>query len=79
MPVTRELSSSNCGSNKFMPFYDFECKSCKEVFTELCSWEDRNNMVCKTCGGEVSKPVTTPAGHRCYGEGYYAPSLKMNL
>jgi putative FmdB family regulatory protein len=42
-----------------MPFYEYKCLKCLETFEEFQSINDPELDVCKICGGELKKLIST--------------------
>tara|TARA_R100000458_G_C8276929_1_gene252329 strand:- start:2170 stop:2640 length:471 start_codon:yes stop_codon:yes gene_type:complete len=59
-----------------MPFYNYACKKCEEITTELFSMKLRKKWIkCPECGGRA---YHTMAGQRVYGQ-VKDPSVKRTL
>lgn len=47
-----------------MPTYDFECRVCKKVLTEVRTIANRNrNMKCEGCNSTMTRIINGPAVH----------------
>lgn len=38
-----------------MPNYQFKCNNCDNIFTEFVKIENRVNVICPICGGDVKQ------------------------
>lgn len=54
-----------------MPFYDFQCDTCGDVFEERLAIAERNNAVaCRSCGEPAHRKMCLPARpNRCAHSG----------
>ncbi len=54
-----------------MPTYDYECRSCGEVFEKFHSMTSRPRVKCPECGGRSKKMIGAGAGIIFKGSGFY--------
>ena len=54
-----------------MPTYDYECRSCGEVFEKFHSMTSRPRVKCPECGGGSKKMLGAGAGIIFKGSGFY--------
>lgn len=59
-----------------MPIYDYKCEKCDDVFEVFQKVNDESVKKCK-CGGKVKRLLST-ASFRLIGDGFYAPTGKMD-
>jgi putative FmdB family regulatory protein len=53
-----------------MPLYEYECQSCAKRFELIRKFSDPPLEVCPTCGGKVTKLLSSPA-IQFKGSGFY--------
>lgn len=54
-----------------MPIYEYECESCKKRFEVIQKMSDPPLVTCSECSGKLHKLVSSPAGLRFKGSGWY--------
>lgn len=42
-----------------MPLYDFECLDCGHKFEAICKYEERESMLCRSCGASTKPLIST--------------------
>ena len=61
-----------------MPIYEYECKSCENVFEVQQRMTDKPLKKCPDCSGEVKKLISATSfqlkGSGWYADGYSGPS-----
>ena len=55
-----------------MPWYDFQCESCGNVFELQRSMNDTSKAKCKNCGSTRTVKIYSAAGIQFKGGGFYA-------
>ena len=53
-----------------MPLYEYLCNSCGNRYEKIQKADEQPDTVCPKCGGEVERPLTTPA-FQFKGSGWY--------
>lgn len=53
-----------------MPLYEYKCDQCGEVFEVVQKFSDPPLKICSTCGGKVTKMLSSPA-IQFKGSGWY--------
>jgi len=53
---------------------DFKCKDCGNVQEELLPHDFYGDVICKECGGQCQKIMSSSQNFRLQGDGFYAQS-----
>lgn len=53
-----------------MPLYEYLCNSCGNRYEKIQKADEQPDIACPKCGGEVERPLTTPA-FQFKGSGWY--------
>lgn len=54
-----------------MPLYDLQCEVCDEIFEEIASIGERENILCPECSGDTKILLSPPRGFSNFIEGIY--------
>lgn len=59
-----------------MPYYDYKCDSCDNVFETFHSISEAPDVVCPKCGGQSKKQITSNIGIAFKGSGFHINDYK---
>src|SRR5688572_21569399 len=62
-----------------MPWYDFQCESCGNVFELQRSMSDTGKAKCKNCGSTRTVKIYSAAGIQFKGGGFYATDSRSSV
>ena len=60
-----------------MPLYEYECQSCATRFERIRKFSDPPLEVCPTCGGKITKLISSPA-IQFKGSGFYQTDYRSD-
>lgn len=58
-----------------MPFYEYQCQDCHQLFEILQKISDKPKRKCETCGGKLKKLISQSA-FQLKGSGWYVTDFK---
>ncbi len=58
------------GGDLYMPFYEYQCEKCSEIYEIFVRNGDKMPDVCEICGGRLHKIISVSSFH-LKGSGWY--------